>query len=38
MVKDNKLYQLLGVTIDAMPDDLKKQYRMLALKLGGFKT
>ena len=35
MVKDTKLYKTLGVTIDAMPDDLKKAYRSLALKLPG---
>ena len=31
MVVDHQLYQLLGVTEDVMPDDLKKAYRKLAL-------
>ena len=31
MVVDHQLYRLLGVTEDAMPDDLKKAYRKLAL-------
>ena len=36
MVRDYKLYQQLGVSTDAMPNDLKKAYKMLALKRMGF--